>query len=132
MVVQSKLYTATKNRRCEVLGTASQVYDVADYSAFVVQTIEADNVAVLLGIDNNAHWMGIYAPRVHKDLQENPVEIVGDVSDTQGDFSLVKIPVSKLQFFPIFGPKNLLPVAPEVTSALTADHLGGGPYVTRK
>ena len=88
MVVQSKLYTATKHCCCEVLGTSSQVYDVADYSAFVVQTIEADNVAVLLGIDNNAHWMGIYAPQVHKDLQGNPVEIVGNVSDAQGDFSL--------------------------------------------
>ena len=128
MVVQSKLYTATKNRRCEVLGTASQVYDVVDYSAFVVKTIEADNVAVLLGIDNNAHWMGIYAPQVHKDLQGNPFEIVGNISDTQGDFSLVKIPVAKLRFFPIFGPKTLLPVAPEVSSALTADHLKGTPH----
>ena len=87
MAVQSKFYTATKNCCCEVLGIPSQVYHVADYSAFVVQTIEADNVAVLLGIDNNAQWMGIYAPQVHKDLQGNLVEIVGNVSDAQGDLT---------------------------------------------
>ena len=115
MAVQSKLYTATKNRRCEVIGTPAQVYDVPDHPSYIVQTVGAGNVAVILGVDHNTQWVHIYHPQIHKDLQGNPVEIVGNISDVQGDFSLVKIPVSKLQHFPIFGPDNLLPATPETT-----------------
>ena len=123
MAVQSKLYTATKNCRCEVIGTPAQVYDVPYHPTYTVQTVGTGNVAVLLGVDHNAQWVHIYNPQIHKDLQGNPAEIVGNISNVQGNFSLVNIPVSKLQHFPIFGPDNILPVSTEATAALTASYL---------
>ena len=69
----------------------------------------------------------IYAPQIVNDLNGNPEFIVGNSSDVLGDYKLVKIPITKLRYFPIIGESGELPVNPEVDNAIDGSYLADGP-----
>ena len=65
------------------------------------------------------------APSIYENLQGGPTEIVGNASEVQGEFSMVKIKIKDLKFFPIMGVN--LPFESEVATYLTTKQLAGTP-----
>ena len=74
--------------------------------------------------------MHIYVPQIANDLNGNPEFIVGNSSDVLGEYKLIKIPITKLRYFPIIGKSGELSVNPEVDNAIDGSYLANGPLVT--
>ena len=119
------LYSSSKPRRSDVTGATNQVYEMDDFVTFAIKTIRANNVSAISSVDTNGQFIHIHAPNIHENLQGEPTEIVGNASDVQGEFCMVKIKIEDLKFFPIMGVN--LPVESEVATPLTASQLSGTP-----
>ena len=50
--------------------------------------------------------------------------------DVFGEYKLIKIPVTKLRYFPIIGESDKLPVNLEVDNAIERSYLNNGPLAT--
>ena len=101
------------------------MYELDDFVEFAIKTIRANNVSAISSVDTNGQFIHIHAPNIHENLQGEPTEIVGNASDVQGEFCMVKIKIEDLKFFPIMGVN--LPVDSEVATPLTASQLSGTP-----
>ena len=75
------LYSTSKPRHPEVTGSPAQVSIITGLSAHVVTQIKAGNVATLGTTNCNTEMTYIVFPQVHSDLDGNPIEIIGNVSD---------------------------------------------------
>jgi hypothetical protein len=62
---------------------------------------------------------------IHHDLTGNPTTIIGNSSNKQGEFSLVKVNIASFRLFPYLGPKRTfntpLPHGDELTEELLND-----------
>ena len=114
MAVTIKLYSESTTARRDVTGEPNQVYDMDFVPAFTIKQIQAGNALSIFRIDNDCQWLHITAPKVIKDINDNPEYIVGNSSEILWEFCLLKIHVSKLCYFPIIGESCLLPMNPEV------------------
>ena len=123
--MEEVLYLMSKPRRSDVTGTANQVYEIDNFVEFAIKTICANNVSAISSVDANGHFIHIHAPSIYENLQGEPTEIVGNASDVQGEFCMVKIKIKDLKFFPIMGVN--LPFETEVTTPLTTKQLTGTP-----
>ena len=97
-----------------------------DFVEVAIKTIRVGNVTAILSTDTRVHFLHIHAPRIYNDLQGDPVKIVGNASNVQGKFRMVKIQIKKLKFFPIMGLLNL-PRDSKVETSLTTEQLVGTP-----
>jgi hypothetical protein len=65
---------------------------------------------------------------IHHDLTGNPTTIIGNSSNKQGEFSLVKVDIASFRLFPYLGPKHafdtLLPHSDKPTEELLNDTTG--------
>ena len=59
-----------------------------------------------------------------------PEFVVGNSSDVLGEYKLIKIPVTKLRYFPIIAESGKLPVDPEVGDTIERSFLDGTPLAT--
>ena len=81
-------------------------------------------------IDYDCQWLHIYAPQIVNDLNSKPEFIVGSSSDVLGEYKLIKIPITKLRYFPVIGKSGELPVNLEVDNAIERSYLNNGPLAT--
>ena len=51
-------------------------------------------------------------PQIVNDLHGNPEFVVRNSSDVLGEYNLIKIPLTKLRYFPIIGEYGELPHQP--------------------
>jgi hypothetical protein len=119
------LYSTSKPRRSDVTGVANQVYGMDDFVEVAIKTIRANNVSAISYIYARGHFLHIYAPRIYENIQGEPTEIVGNASNVQGEFRMVKIKIKDLKLFPIIGVN--LPFDSEVATGLTLKQLAGTP-----
>jgi hypothetical protein len=75
------------------------VYGMDDFVEFTIKTIGTNNVLAILSIDARGHFLHIHAPRIYKNLQGKPTEIVGNASAVQGEFRMVTIKIKDLNLF---------------------------------
>ena len=115
----------SKPRRSDVTGAANQVYEMDDFVAFAIKTIRANSLLAISSVDANGHFIHTHALSIYKILQGEPSEIVGNASDVQGEFCMVKVKIKDLKFFLIMGVN--LPFESEVATPLTIKQLAGSP-----
>jgi hypothetical protein len=67
----------------------------------------------------------LFNPMIHHDLIGNPTTIIGNSSNKQGEFSLVKVDIASFHLFPYLGPEHtfdtLLPHGDKLTEELLND-----------
>ena len=117
------LYSRSKPCRPEIQGSALDVFEMSDYTSYIINAIEAGNIASLGATDSKGHWVHIVAPKIQKDVQGNPVAFVGNTSNVQGEFQLVSVPITDLRWFPVLGETTMLPLPSETGEDLTLEHL---------
>ena len=122
-----QLFSKSKPCRPEIQGTATDVFEMSNYVSYLINTVEAGNLASIGATDSKGHWVHIVAPKIAKDVQGNPVAFVGNSSNVQGEFQLLSVPIADLRWFPILGDMNTLPLPSETGEALTEEHLEGTP-----
>ena len=101
-----------------------------DAAAWIIKQVEQKNAISIFRVDHDCQWLHIYAPQIVNDLNGNPEFIVGNSSDVLGEYKLIKIPITKLRYFPIIGESGELPVNPEVDNAIDGSYLADGPLAT--
>ena len=131
MTVTIKLYFDTTTARRDLTGEPCQVYEtVAPSAEWIVNQVQAGNALSIFRVDGNCHWLHIVCPQVVNDIYGNPEWIVGNCSDVLGEFSLIKVHVSKLRYFAIIGQDADLPVRSEANEAVPTSVLRGGPLAS--
>jgi hypothetical protein len=109
------------------MGTPNQVFSFAkDFGTIVLKLIQTKTI-VALGMvtpgSTTLHYL--FDPMIHHDLSGNPTTIIGNSSNKQGEFSLVKVDIASFHLFRYLGPKHtldtLLPHGDELTEELLND-----------
>ena len=74
--------------------------------------------------------MHIYVPQIVDELNGKPEFIVGNSSNILGEYKLIKIPITKLRYFPIIGKSGKLPADLKVDNVIEGAYLADGPLAT--
>ena len=97
--MQLKLYSESHPLNPAFTGTARQVYASSTYKDDLINKVTAGSVAALVGADLNGTVSHIFAPKVDRNFDGVPENIVGNASDVQGEFSLRVVPVADINYF---------------------------------
>ena len=97
--MQLKLYSESSPLNPAFTGTARQVYASPTYKDDLINKVTAGSVAALVGADLNGTVSHIFAPKVDRNFDGVPQNIVGNASDAQGEFSLRDVPVADINYF---------------------------------
>lgn len=97
--MQLKLYSESSPLNPAFTGTARQVYASPTYKDDLINKVTAGSVAALVGADLNGIVSHIFAPKVDRNFDGVPENIVGNANDAQGEFSLRVVPVADINYF---------------------------------
>ena len=103
---------------------------VVSSADWIITQVQLGNALSIFRVDCNGHWLHIVCPHLVNDINGHPEWIVGNCTDVLGEFSLIKVHISKLRYFPIIGQDNDLPVRSEVNESVPTSALRGGPLTT--
>ncbi len=94
----------------EVTGTPNQVFSFAkDFGTMVLKLIQTKSTASLGVVTPGSTTLQyLFDPMFHHGLTDNPITIIGNFSNKQGEFSLVKINIASFCLFPYIVPKRTL------------------------
>ena len=127
MAITIKLYSETTTARSDYTGEPCQVYEhVVSSADWIITQVQLGNALSIFRVDCNGHWLHIVCPHLVNDINGHPEWIVGNCTDVLGEFSLIKVHISKLRYFPIIGQDNDLPVRSEVNESVPTSALRGG------
>ena len=132
MTVTVKLFSDTTTARRDFTGEPTQVYEYPCSANWIISQVQAGNALSVFRVDGNCHWLHLVCPQVVNDIYGKPEWIVGNCSDVLGEFSLLKIHVTKLRYFAIIGQDAVLPVRSEVSESVPTNVLRGGPLATEE
>jgi hypothetical protein len=92
----------------EVTGTPNQVFSFAkEFGTMVLKLIHTKTIAALGTVTPGSTTLQyLFNLMVHHDLTGNPITIIGNSSNKQGEFSLVKIDIASFRLFPYIAPKR--------------------------
>ena len=95
-------FTMLRPRRPDVNGSDEQTWKRDDQVDYLLNGIQHGSVTALLSSSASGTAQYLFNPQVHRDLEGKPKEIVGNVSNVQGEFSMVTVSISALgSLFPI-------------------------------
>ena len=94
--MSSVKYTLQEPKRPDVVGSDAQVFDRDDYVKFIVNGINARTIKALGSVNMNGDLHYLVMPRVHTDLDQDPVGIVGNMSNIQGEFTIAYVSMTSI------------------------------------
>ena len=91
----------------DINGSSEQVFKLGPHFVdALVQAIEAGTIAAIGTVNVvSACLQYVFAPRVYKNLRGVPQSIVGNASDTIGEYSLVVVDLSRIKSFAVIGKR---------------------------
>ena len=104
----TNLYSLSRTKHPEVDGSNAQVF-AKPSRELIFELIKAGNLAGLMGVDFNGHIVSLWNPQIHKNLMGEPVKIIGNASNAQGEFSLVELSLDAFKYFTLPMPKTRAP-----------------------
>jgi hypothetical protein len=108
----------------EVTGIPNQVFFFAeDFGTMVLKLIQTRTIAALGMVTPGPTTLQyLFDPMIHHYMTGNQTTIIGNSSNKQGEFSLVKIDIVSFRLFPYIAPKctfeTLLSHGDELTEEL--------------
>ena len=97
------LFSMSKPKHPEVTGAKDQVFVIENISDHITKAIKSGNVSALVTVNQDTELVYIVDPRLHCDLAGTPIEVVGNASDVQGEFTMIKAKLSTIGgSFPTF------------------------------
>ena len=86
--------------RKDIDGSPEQVFKYQHFVRSLIASIEAGTIAAIGTVNmGSAYVQYIFNPKVYKDLQGKPTTIVGNSSDTIGEYSLLRVDISCIKNF---------------------------------
>jgi hypothetical protein len=120
-------FTKLLPKRPEVTGTPDQVFFFAkDFGTMVLKLIQTKTIAALGTVTPGSTTLQyLFDPMIHHDLTGVLTTIIGNPSNKQGEFSLVKVDIAYFCIFPYLEPERtfntLLPHGDKLTDKLIND-----------
>jgi len=96
------LFSTSKTKHPDATGSVEQVIVIQDIPDHIVKVVKSGNVAALATTNCDTELLYIVNPQVHYDLHGNPIEIVGNMSDIQGEFTMAKAGLTTMGSFVTF------------------------------
>jgi hypothetical protein len=92
----------------EVTGTPNQVFFFAkDFGTMVLKLIQTNTIAALGTVTPGSTTLQYLSdPMIHHDLTGNSTTIIGNSSNKQGEFSLMKVDTASFCLFPYLDPEH--------------------------
>jgi hypothetical protein len=92
----------------EVTGTPNQVFSFAnDFGTMVLKLIQIKNIAALGTVTPESTTLQyLFNLMIHHDLTGNPTTIIGNYSNKQEKFSLMKVDIASFCLFPYLWPER--------------------------
>jgi len=121
------LFTESKPKRADITGSIDQAFSSdGSYMSYLLGAIGAGTIAAIGSVSPVSNTLQfLFAPQVHTDLGGTPIAIVGNASNTFGEFSCVKIDITSFQLFPIISAKDSVSALPHGAAPFPADILIG-------
>ena len=106
----SKFFTGLIPKCNNVTGAPNQVFIFAENftnDKAAVKLVQTKTITALDTVTPGSTVLQyIFDPRIHRNLSGKPATIIGNASNKQGEFSLVKIELASFHQFPYLAPKK--------------------------
>jgi hypothetical protein len=124
------LFTESKPKRADINGSINQAFSKdGSYMSYLIGAINAGTIAAIGAVSPVSNTLQfLFAPQLHTDLGGTPIAIIGNSSNTFGEFSCVKIDITSFQLFPVISEKENFSPTLQGTVPLPADILVGTDY----
>jgi hypothetical protein len=123
----SAFFTELLPKRPKVTGAPNQVFSFAkDFGTMVLKLIQTKTIVALSTVTPGSTTLQyIFDPMIHHDLTGKLTTIIGNSSNKQGEFSLVKIDIASFLLFSYVVPERtfdtLLSHSDKLTEELLSD-----------
>jgi hypothetical protein len=120
-------FTELLPKHPEVTGTPAQVFSsTKDFGTMVLKLVQTKTIAAFgMVTPGSTTLQYLFDPMIHYDLTGNPTTIIGNTSNKQEEFSLVKVDIASFHLFPYLGPESTfnthLPHGDKLTEELLND-----------
>lgn len=105
-------FTASLPRRPDITGAPEQVFRYDNFLTALIAGIDNGVIAAIGTIDLGSSCLQyLFNLKIHRRLDGTPSAIIGNSSDTIGEFSLRKVDISSFRLFPIVGTRSTFPAS---------------------
>jgi hypothetical protein len=92
--------------------------------SYLLGAINAGTIAAIGAVSPVSYTLQfLFAPQIHTDLGGTPIAIIGNSSNTFGEFSCVKIDITSFQLFPVISARDAISAFPHGAVPLPLDLL---------
>jgi hypothetical protein len=103
MSVTANTYTASFPKRPNIMGAPDQVFQFNNFLERLIGGIKASTISAIRTINlGSLCTQYLYAPQIHFNLASKPIAFIGNLSNKMGKFSLIKVDVTSIRFFPLY------------------------------
>ena len=103
------LYSESVPKRPDITGSVDQAYSLTSMFDAVVKAISANLIAGIMGCQHTGEIFHLFCLKVHHCTAGNPVAIIGNLSNTIGQFMCARITKSEFSLFTVVGKKSDAP-----------------------
>jgi len=103
------LYSESFPKRPDITGSFEQAYSLTYMFEAVVKAIGANLIAGVMGCQHTGEIFYLFCLKVHHDTAGNPVAIIGNLSNTIGQFLCARITKADFSLFTVVGEKSDAP-----------------------
>ena len=127
MSLTPSIFTGLYPKRGDITGNFEQAFGkVSTLNAYIIGGISSKSVAAIGIIAWGMYTLQyLFAPQVNCDLGGTPIAIIGNVSNTMGEFSCITLPLSSFKFFYCIASKTtvdgVLPYGTELSYDLLSN-----------
>ncbi len=99
-------YTGSIPKRPDIAGAPNQVFKFDNFLDQLIGRIKGNTIAAIGTISPGSLCIQyFYRPQIHYDLARHLIAFIGNSSNKEGEFSLIKINVTSIRFFPYIKDK---------------------------
>jgi hypothetical protein len=99
-------YTGSIPKRLDITGAPDQVFKFKNFLDCLIFGIRGNTVAAIRTINLGLLCIEyLFAPQTHYNLFGKPIKFIGNLSNKEGEFSLIKINVASIHLFPFIKDK---------------------------
>lgn len=103
------LFSESFPKRPDITGSFEQAYSLTNMFEAVVRAISANLIAGVMGCQHTGEIFYLFCLKVHHDTAGNPVAIIGNLSNTIGQFMCARITKADFSLFSVVGEKSDAP-----------------------
>ena len=126
--MEIKLYSESRPKNSETTGASDQVFASPNPVTDLVNRIEAGYCSSAFGMDIYGKAAHVFHPKIRRKFNGEAMGIIGNASDSQGEFKLRYIPLENISYFATIETVADAPRTNRAPDPIPDDLLAGTPY----